>query len=336
MKYLLKHLKYLLILLIVLIVLIYATLLPRPYYTDINLPDNVVNKTFNGPLKIITFDAGLLDLRIVGRTMYKPTEYIDQRAKLIPQQLLTRNADIIALQEVYEKKHIDFFISKLKKEYPYYFFKHNSYFKLNNGLMIFSKFPFVSTKGESQNEKGPIDELFIADRGLLSAVIKLDNNTNIDIVNLHATSGGTLNKQDSDSINIKRQKQIEKALELAIESNTEFQIIVGDINAGPSISKINYAYLLENDFTDAYGEYSKVNNLNAKPTWEGANPLNAMHGYTAADNQRIDHLYLSKQLTNNSQIILVERIFDENIFTVEGKSFPLSGHYGVELILAIN
>ncbi len=336
MKFLLKQLKYVLLLVIFLFILTYATLLPRPYNLDIDTPNNVKAKTLDGSFKLITFNVGLLDLRVVGKTMFKPTEYIEQRARIIPQQLLTHGADVIALQEIYEKKHIDFFIKELKSTYPFFFFKHNSQIKLNNGLMIFSKYPFVSTKGESQSDKGPIDEWLMADRGLLSAVIKLNDDINLDIVNLHATSGGTLNSQDSDSVNASRQKQLEQALKLALASNTEYQIILGDVNAGPEISKINYNYFLDNDFSDAYAKYSSQKGLDAKPTWDGANPLNSMRGYTAEDTQRIDHIYLSKRLTAITTLEIVERVFDENILTIEGKSFPLSDHYGVEMVLNFN
>jgi len=336
MKFILKQLKYVVLLFILLVVLTYATLFPKPYNLDIMAPADAQAKVLDRSFKLITFNIGLLDLRVVGASMFKPTEYIEQRAKIIPKQLLNHDADVIALQEIYDKKHIDYFIQELKETYPFYFFKHNSQIKLNNGLMIFSKYPFVSTKGESQSDKGPIDEWFIADRGLLSAVIKLNNDINLDIVNLHATSGGTLNSQDSDNVNASRQKQLEQALNLAMASNTEYQIILGDVNAGPEISKINYNYLLENNFTDAYAEFSRQKGIIAKPTWTGDNPLNSMRGYTAEDAQRIDHIYLSKKLDAITDLGIVERVFDENVLNVDGKNIPLSDHYGVEMVLEFN
>lgn len=336
MKILFKLIKYLFFLLLLLVLLSYLTLFPKPYKTDIKIsqqPAQAVNKR---TLKIITFNLGLLDIRILGRTMFKPTDFIQQRAKVIPQHLLARNADVIALQEIYEKRDIDYFIQELKAVYPYYYFKHPSRIKLNNGLMVFSKFPFVDMTGQSQQEKGPIDEWFIADRGLLSTTIQVNDKTLINLVNLHATSGGTLNKQDSDKMNFMRQTQMEQALKLALSGNTEYQIIVGDINAGPDISPMNYKYLLENDFTDAYDAYSKRSGIAVKPTWYGANPLNAMRGYTSNDAQRIDHIYLSKRLSMNSTIVSAERIFDENMVTVNGKAYPLSDHYGVEVVLQLH
>lgn len=336
MKFLLKQLKYVLLLLIFLLILTYATLFPKPYKLDLTASSTAKAKTLDSTFKLITFNVGLLDLRVVGKTMFKPTEYIEERARIIPSQLLSQDADVIALQEIYDKKHIDFFIKELKESYPFYFFKHNSQFKLNNGLMIFSKYPFVSTKGESQYDKGPIDEWFMADRGLLSAVIKLNDNINLDIVNLHATSGGTLHKQDDDSINFSRQMQMEQALKLAIASKTNYQIILGDVNAGPEISQMNYKYLLENDFTDAYAKYASQKGISAKPTWDGANPLNSMRGYTAKDAQRIDHIYLSKRLSMISKLESVARVFDENMVTVNGKGYPLSDHYGVEMVISFD
>ena len=336
MKFVFKLIKYTLLIVVFLLVLTYATLFPKPYKVEIAPVSADRVKALDGSFKLITFNIGLLDLRVVGKTMFKPTEYIEQRAQVIPEQLLAHDADVIALQEIYDKKHIDFFINELQQAYPFYFFQHNSHIKLNNGLMIFSKYPFVSTDGESQSDKGPIDEWFIADRGLLSAVVKLNDQTNLAIVNLHATSGGTLNRQDSDNVNASRQMQLEQALKLAMKSKTEYQIILGDVNAGPEISQVNYKYLLENDFTDAYAKFSKQNRIPAKATWDGANPLNSMRGYTAKDAQRIDHIYLSKKLDAITQLKSVERVFDENVISVDGKSYPLSDHYGVEMVISFN
>lgn len=333
MKFLLKLFTGLLLIFIALLIASYATLLPKPFKKDIVQPQEIYTKTLDGSLKVITYNLGLLDIRVLGRTVFKPTEFIKERAQLIPQQLLNRDADIIALQEIYEKHHINYFINQLKNTYPYYYFEHQSPLKLNNGLMIFSKFPFVSTNGESQNDKGPIDEWLIADRGLISAVIKLSENITVNIVNMHATSGGTLNAQDSDKLNLMRQNQLQQALKFALNANTDYQMIVGDINAGPGISEVNYKYLLENDFTDAYANYSKKSGIEAKPTWLGSNALNAMRGYTEEDAQRIDHIYLSKQLSNSTDIQEVQRIFDANAISVDGKHYPLSDHYGVELEL---
>lgn len=335
MKFILKLSAFLLALAVLVVIISYATLLPKPYKRTLQPPQEIYTKTLNGSLKIITYNVGLLDIRVLGKTMFKPTEFIKQRAQLIPQHLLNRNADVIALQEIYEKHHINYFINHLKDSYPYYFFAHQSPVKLNNGLMVFSKYPFVSTSGESQKEKGPIDEWFIADRGLLSTVIKLDENTNVNLVNMHATSGGTLTAQDTDAMNAKRQAQLEQALTLARSTKTDYQIIVGDVNAGPAISSDNYQYLLKNGFTDSYADYSKKSGIEAKPTWYGDNPLNAMRGYNKEDAQRIDHLYLSKQLAENSNIVNVERIFDTNTISVRGKDYPLSDHYGLELELEI-
>ena len=336
MKFILKFFSFLLIITLIVVVLAYATLLPKPYKKTIQAPQEIYTTTHAGSLKIITYNIGLLDIRVFGRSMFKPTEFIKQRAQLIPQQLLNRDADVIALQEIYEKHHINYFISQLKASYPYYYFQHKSPLKLNNGLMVFSKYPFLSTHGESQVEKGPIDEWFIADRGLLSTIIKLNENTTVNLVNMHATSGGTLTAQDTDKMNTMRQRQMQQALKLATSANTDYQIIVGDFNAGPNISAVNYQFLIDNGFTDAYASYSEQTGIAVKPTWYGDNALNALRGYTDQDAQRIDHLYLSKALTDNSKLLMVERIFDQNKITVNGNAYPLSDHYGVEMALEVN
>lgn len=61
-----------------------------------------------------------------------------------------------------------------------------------------------------------------------------------------------------------------------------------------------------------------------------------MRGYTAKDAQRIDHIYLSKRLSMISQLESVARIFDENMVIVDGKGYPLSDHYGVEMVISFD
>lgn len=336
MKFLLKLITIIFLIFAVVLGLSYATLQPKPYQMEIIEPEVLYNKTLDGSFKLITYNLGLLDIRTLGSSRFKPTEFIRQRAQLLPQYLLARDADVIALQEIYEKHHINYFIKNLQETYPYYFFQHKSKIKLNNGLMVFSKYPFTAVSAESQKEKGPIDEMIIADRGLLSTVISLDENTLLNLVNLHATSGGTLNAQDSDKLNKMRQRQLQQAHTLANYKNTEFQIITGDINAGPNISAINYQFLLDKGYSDVYKDYSETNGSELLPTWSGDNALNSMRGYTDKDQQRIDHIYLSEQLTNNSRILKVERIFADDVITVNGKSYPLSDHYGLEVELQIN
>ena len=64
MKFLLKQLKYVLLLLIFLLILTYATLFPKPYKLDLTASSTAKAKTLDSTFKLITFNVGLLDLRV--------------------------------------------------------------------------------------------------------------------------------------------------------------------------------------------------------------------------------------------------------------------------------
>ncbi len=313
----------------------YYTLHPKPYlnyaWDNIVFPETVASELASkNEFSILSFNAGLLDLRIHGETKLMPTAFIEERTKKIPSALLAEDADVIALQEVYEKEHIDFLIRELKSTYPHYFFQHNSRLKLNNGLMLFSKYPLLDRKGMSQDEKGPFDEAWLADRSLISSAIEV-NGKRISIVNLHATSGGTLYAQDDDNINQARQKQLQKAIDLANTYQTDYQIILGDMNAGPTIAPSNHQHVLSQGYVDAHGElieYQKTDKSNS--TWDGGNPLNAMRGYDASIQQRIDLIYLSDALKKAVELTGAQQLYSEDSVKIDEQlSVPLSDHYGV-------
>ena len=327
MKYIYKHIKYFILGLIFLVLVSFATFGPTSYNLDIKQA-NEPAPDFTGTFSVITYDTSLLDLRMLGTSIYRSSDYIEQRAKNIPKELLKFDADVIALQKVYSKKHIDYFISKLKDLYPYYFFKHNSSLRINNGLLLFSKYPFLSTSVESQIAKASFDEMLITDSGVLSAVIRLNDQIKLDIVNMHATPGGLLLKSGNDAIEV-REEQLKQALNLAIASGEPKQIILGDINAGPNTFNENYFYLIEQGFIDAYHEYSVKSNTKIQPSWTGNNPLNIQKGADPSLEQRIDHIFLSKALTDEININKVSRILDEPILTIGKKKIPLSDHYGI-------
>ena len=56
-------------------------------------------------LTVVTFNAGLLDVEIFGQSILQPAPFVNERLLVLPKALAKTNADVIALQEVYEQKH---------------------------------------------------------------------------------------------------------------------------------------------------------------------------------------------------------------------------------------
>ncbi len=335
-----KFLSWALVLILFLVIAVlvsgYYTLHPKPYKNfdwnsvkfDQAVSPELAAKT---DFTLITFNAGFLDLRIQGKTKFMPTDHIEARLAATPTHLLARDADLIAFQEVYEKAHIDFLIEELKPVYPHYYFQHNSRLKLNNGLMLFSKYPLNDRKGMSQPEKGPLDERFLADRSLLSAVVEIKGKR-ISIVNLHATSGGTLYSSDDPKINAMRGRQLQTAIDLAGSKDTDYEIILGDINAGPIVSRENYQLFSYNSYVDTHWAYSGGAITFPETTWAGDNYHNAIRGYAADIQQRIDLIFFSDSLAAEAVLTNAQRLYTEDSVEIDDNlSVPLSDHYGLEV-----
>jgi len=163
----------------------------------------------------------------------------------------------------------------------------------------------------------------------LAAQIEVADKT-ISIINLHATSGGTLHYSHDDVINEMRAKQVQKSIDLAQSYKSDYQIILGDINAGPNISSVNYQQYLDSGYVDAHLNYSKKIGQEPEMTWAGDNYHNEIRGYTGETQQRIDLIFLSKSLADTVSITQAKSLYTENSVKISDTlSVPLSDHYGV-------
>lgn len=311
----------------------YLTEISRSVYLSPNHRSTSDELVARGELKLLTFNAGLLDLRIHTRDVLKPTDYLAERLARLPAALIGSQAHIIALQEVYDTQHIDYLIRELNDEYPYVFLKHISAIKLNNGLLLFSKFPLINARGEAFENNMPWDEWLVADRGLQSAEIEF-HGKRIGIVNLHATSGGTSYDYEDPYVQSIRQDQIQQAINAAGAAGTDLQILLGDFNTGPNSAKSNYDFMIDNRFLDAQLSFDPQANDYSRATWDGANPLNGLRGYDGSSYGRIDLIFLSQALAKQTHVIDAQRVMDDFSVLVDADLMvPLSDHYGVEIIL---
>lgn len=286
------------------------------------------NQQHTENMRILTFNAGLFELRLFGFSIVKPADFLHERLRAMPQALLSADADVIGIQEVYFKEHQQYFIDNLKSKYPYHCFERNKAVKVNNGLMFFSKHPIRDYKYIPFENRGPIDERTVAQKGVLTCVVETSNGKLIRFVNIHPTAGGLLNAQDSPTIQKIRNDQISQSHDIAKEGE-ELAVILGDFNTGPEIAIDNYNYLLERGYIDGYAEYCQVNNLTAEMTWDAKNILNVRGTHSESISQRIDHIYLQEELLQEYEIISSKVVFSEPTVKVNGEMVTVSDHYGV-------
>jgi len=280
-------------------------------------------------IKIISFNVGLLDVSLFGFSLLKPTDYLEQRSEMIGASLLKQNADIIAIQELYKTSHAAKLLSDLNNVYPYYFRKSTSRLRIDNGLLILSKFP-IKENAMTALKSGPWEESIFSSKSILSVQVMLDKKTLLNIVNIHPTSGGLFDTQDSDKNIEFRQIQIEQARKLVEAYDGTYSIILGDFNSGPEIAPSNYQFLSTHGYVDAYSIFCVENGLEPEITWDAKNTLNLQGTHPDSISQRIDHIFISHELVDAVKITNSEVIFKELLVEISSEEkVTLSDHYAI-------
>lgn len=274
-------------------------------------------------LKIVTLNCGLMDITIMGLTVFSNPPYSQKRVKFIPQELIRINADIIALQECFNINHVKFIINELKEIYPYSSaYNTETFIKLSNGLIFLSKYPIGSSIFKQYNLNHPIENMF-ATKGYLICTINIPHIGSLDFINLHTTS---FTDPPDENNKIILDYELKEILSL-INSNT---IILGDFNCGPNISTHNYNFLINNNnLIDVIGTFNKYNNLNLY-TWDPNTILTKTGPHSHHSLSRIDHIMIHKDLFNYCKILNGEIIFKREIVPIDNNvNSTISDHFGI-------
>jgi endonuclease/exonuclease/phosphatase family metal-dependent hydrolase len=110
-----------------------------------------------------------------------------ERVDSIAAHLLSNNYDVIALQEVFHRKARKRLISQLDSCFPYYLEPERSgVFKINSGLMTFSRYPIIKDKHTFYSNLIAADKL--SSKGLQMAHVMVGGDTLL-IANTHLQAG---------------------------------------------------------------------------------------------------------------------------------------------------
>lgn len=274
-------------------------------------------------IKILTFNVGLL--RIFNWVF---TPFIEERFNYLAKSLIKVDADIIALQEIYDLKYKKKLIETLIKNYPYnYYNKKKRLFNLKtDGLLILSKYK-ISDSINITFRQSPFDEEFLVKKGYLYTKVLLPNNIKLGILNTHLTAGGVFNHPESKISNQFRQTQINELSERV--SNKDSCIILGDFNCSPEVSKENFQQLISFDWLSCFDYVHGNNNKNCF-TWDVNNTLNVNSPHSSSPSQRIDHIFLTKTAKDLFLIQDCEVILDDKIVPIKNnQKVSVSDHYGL-------
>eukprot|EP00055_Hartaetosiga_balthica_P009264 m.36487 g.36487 ORF g.36487 m.36487 type:complete len:307 (+) comp6675_c0_seq1:327-1247(+) len=283
--------------------------------------DNAVN------FRILTFNCGLLRLKCCCcLTIFSNPQHTMQRFEHLADSLLRMNADVIALQEIYEKQHFEDLAESIATVYPYHCREtpRQMPYKFHNGLAIFSKYP-ITEAGIHVHRVAPFIEKAMGCKAFLK--VKIDTPFGkMFIVNMHTTAGGGLDPERSNNM---REREIDDALEAcqqALDDNISQVFLLGDLNLGPEASAPNYEYILNNHYKDCVTEVADGKEF---MTWDPANPLNASGPHSYCPPQRCDHIFLHKDC---STIVpkSAQMVFKDDVArSRRGEHVTLSDHYGI-------
>ena len=277
-------------------------------------------------LSILTFNAALLDVRILNRSVYCPVASVYSRAPMIARALLALQPDIIFLQEIFHYKLQKLIYSLLAHEYPYITGITTPGFKprLGNELLTLSRFPVAGVK-LMRFTRAPMEEKIFTSKGFYHSTVAIPKLGNIDLINFHTTAGGVNTHPEHTRMEDIRHSQISQLL--AYAGSLDRVILAGDLNAGPQTSTGNYQQVIQAGFIDSF-----ANEQARGFSWDPENPLVANGNESHLPAQMIDHIFISKNLAGMLRPVTANIVLtgDKDKSTQEIR--PLSDHYGVMTI----
>lgn len=277
---------------------------------------------------VLTYNVGLLRVRVLGATFNEPVPCVNERLQALPGVLAASNADVITLQEIYDREHRMWLVHELRKHYPYAsFVQDDGLIRVSNGLLTLSRGPQEEPIFE-RFRHAPFGEQRLANKGFLSCVVQTNSFGFVRIFNVHLASGGILGYTVNPKHVHSRGKQLEQLIRAVRERREEKVLVAGDFNAGPEASPENYRAMLAEGYLDAYAEA----NVRRGPlvTWDPQNPLSIDGTQRKAPAQRVDHVFIPPFAARTFHVERADIVFDHPTVETqkEGPVTP-SDHYGL-------
>jgi endonuclease/exonuclease/phosphatase family metal-dependent hydrolase len=278
-------------------------------------------------VKFLTFNAALQDVRIFSRSVYCPVGHLTERLSVLPGALLGLDADVLFLQEVFHRDIQEKLYGTLKHSYPYItgISKGGLKLRLGNELLTISKYP-LSHGTLVRFNRAALEENLFTSKGFFHTSMAIPEIGQIELINFHTTAGGVHAHPEDDRMNTIRMHQIDQILEYA--ACFKNVMLAGDLNAGPHTSMLNYQRMLNAELVDL----SVQSNRDAV-TWDTDNPLVVNGGEHHLPSQSIDHIFITKSLSDKLLLVNSEIVLDKKCIRTNGTMIPLSDHYGVMTVL---
>lgn len=273
-------------------------------------------------LSFLSYNAGLLRIA----SMYEPVPHVGARLAALPSVILGVEADVVALQEVYEPSQRAVITDGLAHAYPHRAYIPGGRVRFDSGLLTLTRHPHRSRLERFM--RGALNERLFASKSVLVSELDVEGVGVVTVLNLHATSGGIFTPPDHPTILVERDHQIRQLLALA-DNARGIPVILGDFNAGPGVADANYRSILAAGFVDVFATLSPES---AEPTWDPQNALNAGGLHSALPPQRIDHVFVRRSDLDAGVVTPADArvVFTETCVRLpRGAAVTPSDHYGI-------
>ena len=275
-------------------------------------------------LSILTINAALQDVQILGNSVYRPIAYIRQRLSELAMQIRKLDPDIVCLQELFHHNLQHEFYLFLEDRFPYAcgFARKGLKFRLGNELITLSKFP-VKNGMFTRFGNAALEEKIFTNKGFFKMTVEIPGTGDFQLINFHMTAGGLRLHPENPEMEKIRSSQIQQVKEHSLPAIPA--ILAGDLNAGPGASKKNYDEMINAGFTDTF-TVADGNGI----SWDPDNPLIKWHGEYHLPPQRVDHIFINKAAEQILKPSGAKIVLDHaGIRLTNGTNIPVSDHYGV-------
>lgn len=277
-------------------------------------------------ISLLTFNAGLLVVRLFGRVVAEPVPFVKERSRALASAIRKRDSHLVTLQEVFEPKKSQL-ASELATDYPYSAgFTRSACLGAGSGLLALSKTP-ISDIHYHRFPDVDIQERLFVEKGVLTFRLSLCDLI-VDVAVVHTTAGGLIHTESAKA-NGWRKKNIEQAISILDARGLQDKLLLGDFNAGPEASKENYEQVLQAGFMDSI----RIAGQECGPTWDPLNVLSLQGPHADCPPQRVDHIFLSAGLAQKLLPKGATLTFKEPSVPTDTGSVTLSDHYGLQVEL---
>lgn len=285
-------------------------------------------------LTLFTHNLGLLSLRALGQTLHEPAPHVERRLPAVAAHLREVAADVIAVQEVWSRRHRRFLAEALRPAFPHVVRDDaRRWFGFGGGLMLFSRHPIVRSRFAPFRAQSGLERVFVS-KGCLIARVLIAGLGTVVVANAHTTAGGFRHAESPGTERLRRAQLAQVTEMVAEEQGVDLNVILGDLNAGPEASPDDYRSVCERGFRDAFR--LRRQGGGREHTWDAENALIAGGQHRSGPDMRIDHVLLGGP---RSADVVVEQAevtaHEPRVEVGENLRVPLSDHYALRVDLTL-